>query len=267
MQNVTPPSDSQRRLPRRDRVRAVLARIRTDPSVRMTTLAEDFGVSAETIRRDLERLSAEGLVRRTLGGAIASTEVKDPEFNIRMRENAARRERVAQAAQASILPGDVLFISSGITALQFAQCLSTRDMSLTVISASVRVANAMAANSSAQVLLAPGQFDAGEQAVSGPETQSFLSKFHADRVVFGASGVAAEGVTEARTAVAWNLRAMIAQADEAILLADSSLFGRTKLERVAPLSAVDLLVTDAAPDGDLSEALAAAGTRILVAED
>jgi len=243
----------------------MLATIRTSTTIRLNDLAAHFGVSAETIRRDLEHLSAEGLVNRTLGGAMVNHGARDPGFDIRMRENAEARDRVARAALPLVHDGDVVFVSSGITSLQFAQHIGAAQIALTVITTSVRVANAVAPNGAVEVILAPGSFDATEQSVSGPETRAFLEKFNAECVVFGASGVTEEGVTESRSAVAWNLRAMIGRAGRAILLADHGRFGRRALETVAELAAIDVLVTDGAPEEPLAEALEAAAVAVVLA--
>ncbi len=249
---------------RSDRQREILTQIRSTGAIRLHDLAAQFGVSAETIRRDLEQLSAQGLVMRTLGGATAGNPLRDPGFDVRMQQNAELRDRVAQAALPLIEPGDVLFLSSGITALQFAQHLGGLEMELTVITTSVRVANAVAVNPSAQIILAPGDFDATEQSVTGPETRSFLAKFNADRAIFGASGITEGGVTESRSGVAWNLRAMIEGAAQAVLLADHSRFGQRRLETVVGLDALDVLVSDRPPEGRLAEALREAGVRLVL---
>lgn len=244
----------------------MLVLARTGHPLRLHELAARFEVSTETIRRDLEHLRAEGLVNRTIGGAVAADLSRDPGFEIRMRENGALRDRVARAALPLVEPGDVIFLSSGVTALQFAQHLGVSGMALTVITTSIRIANALAGNAAAEILLAPGTFDATEQSVGGPETLAFLEKFNVDRAVFGASGITEAGVTESRSAVAWTLRRMIRAANQAILLADHTRFGQRRLENVAPLSAIHVLVSDRPPLPPLAEALHDAGTRILVAD-
>lgn len=247
---------------RGERLKEMLLQIRTGRRLRINDLAKHFNVSAETVRRDLEHLSAEGLVVRTLGGAAAGSGPRDPDFDVRMQHNLALREQASRAALPFVEPGDALFISSGITSLQFAQLLGGSGFEGLVITTSVRVANAVSSSHRARVILAPGEFDAAEQLVGGPETLAFLRNFNADKAIFGASGITSDGVTETRSTVAWNVRTMVECARQSILIADHTRFDQRQLEKIVPLAKIDILATDLRPSGELARAMEVANLEV-----
>ena len=104
---------------------------------------------------------------------------------------------------------------------------------------------------------------AREACVVGPEAVSFLGRFHANRALIGASGLTAEGPTEANSGVAAVKRAMFARSAEHILLVDHGKFDQASLETVCPLAGLHRLVTDAPPPLALSNALSTAGIHVL----
>jgi DeoR/GlpR family transcriptional regulator of sugar metabolism len=242
----------------------MLVEIRTGRRMRINDLAQHFNVSTETIRRDLEQLSTDGLIVRTLGGATLGAGPRDPDFEVRMQKDLQLREQAARAALPLVENGDALFISSGVTSLQFAQLLASSAFDGTVITTSVRVANAFAVYGRTKVVLAPGEFDGAEQFVSGPETLSFLRTFSVDKAFFGASGLSPDAVTESRSSVAWNVRTMIDRANKSVLIADHTRFGLRLLKTIARLSEIDLLATDREPTEDLATALQTASVDVVL---
>jgi DeoR/GlpR family transcriptional regulator of sugar metabolism len=246
----------------------ILAALATDPTVRISALAAEFGVSAETVRRDVEELSRAGSVRRTYGGASVVAAGQQPELSSRERMAVAERARIGAAAAAMVQPGDVVMLDAGSTTGHMARALAARDVPATVLTNSLPAAQALAAAPAAcfRVMLCPGDVSAGEQGVYGPETAAFLERFHADLAFVGASGLTAEGPCDVETKAAWVKRAMLGRAARRVLLVDHQKFGRAVLERVCPLAELTGLVTDAAPAGRLAEAIAEAGIALTLAE-
>jgi DeoR/GlpR family transcriptional regulator of sugar metabolism len=250
-----------------ERLRAILAALATDPTVRISALAAGFGVSAETVRRDIEDLSRQGAVRRTYGGASVVQAGLQPELAAREGMAVAERRRIGQAAAALVAPGDVLMLDAGSTTTHFARALAARGVAATVLTNSLSAVAELAKSASLRVLLCPGEVSAGERGVYGSETEAFLGRFNADLAVIGASGLTEEGPCEAVSRAAWVKRAMLARAPRRILLADSGKFGRGLLERVCPLAELTDLVTEAAPPAALAAALARAGMRVTLAAE
>ena len=249
------------------RHRRILAALATDPTVRISALAAEFGVSAETVRRDIETLSRQGAVRRTYGGASIVQAGLQLELSSRETMAVAERARIGAAAAAMVPAGGVVMLDAGSTTGHMARALAARGIAATMLTNSLRAAQDLAAapEPGLRVMLCPGDVSAAEQGVYGPETTAFLERFHADLAVVGATGLTEEGPCDVHTRAAWVKRTMFARAARRVLLADSEKFGRAVLERICPLGALTDLVTDRAPEGPLAAALAEAGVTVLVA--
>ncbi len=248
-----------------ERHQSILAALATDPTVRISALATEFGVSAETVRRDIEELSRQGAVRRTYGGASVVQAGLQPELSSRERMAVAERARIGAAAAGIVVAGDVVMLDAGSTTAHFARALAARGVAATVLTNSLVAATELAASPAIRVLLCPGEVSAAERGVYGSETEGFIRRFNADLAVIGASGVTEEGPCEAISRASWVKRAMLARAPRRILLADSGKFGRGLLECVCPLGDLTDLVTEADPPGPLAAALEQAGTAVTLA--
>jgi Transcriptional regulators of sugar metabolism len=147
----------------------------------------------------------------------------------------------------------VLVIDAGSTTLHFARRLAAELRDLTVVTNSFAVAMALRKSPHRGDLL-PGQYDAHEGSVTGPDTIAFLNRFNANRAVIGASGITGEGPNEVNSGAAAVKRAMLLRAEERMLLVDHSKFGMPHLEVVCPLSDIHRLVTDRPPARELAAA-------------
>jgi DeoR/GlpR family transcriptional regulator of sugar metabolism len=252
-----------RKMARQQRIVAELA---ASPTVRISHLAEEFGVSTETVRRDIDELTQRGLVDRTYGGASTRHIGLQPEVDERGRLAVAERQRIGRAAAGLVQAGDVLMIDSGSTTTHFARALAAERRDITVITNGIGVASALADLPGGRILLCPGEFSGYERGVYGPETVAFLGRFHADLVFISSSGITAEGPTDVESKACWIKRTMLDRARRSVLLVDSSKFDQTYLEIVCPLGRLDTIVTDLAPSGPLGDAIAAAGTELQLAE-
>jgi DeoR family transcriptional regulator, glycerol-3-phosphate regulon repressor len=248
-----------------ERHQSILAALATDPTVRISSLAAAFGVSAETVRRDIEELSRQGAVRRTYGGASVVQAALQPELSSRERMAVAERARIGATAAALVEPDAVVMLDAGSTTAHFARALAARGIAATVLTNSLSAAGDLAQAPAIRVLLCPGEVSATERGVYGSETEGFLRRFNADLAVIGASGLTEEGPCEAISRAAWVKRAMLSRAPRRILLADSGKFGAGLLERVCPLGDLTDLVTEADPPPGLAAALGRAGTTVTLA--
>ncbi|HLB80899.1 MAG TPA: DeoR/GlpR family DNA-binding transcription regulator [Dongiaceae bacterium] len=254
-----------RRPRKRERQERILAELHADPAVRIGALARTFGVSSETVRRDLDELSRDGRVNRTYGGAALPPMGVEPSLNERYRRLVAERARIGRLAATLVAPGEVLMIDAGSTTAQLARRLAAELGDLTVVTNGLGLATILGANPGIRVILCPGAYDAREGAVLGPETTAFLERFHANTALIGASGLTPEGPGEANAGAVWVKRAMIARSQRHVLLVDRSKFDQPSFQVVCPLTALDDLVVDAPPGGALAEAVAAAGIALHVA--
>lgn len=248
-----------------ERHRRIIAELRGNPTVRISTLAEEFSVSTETVRRDIDELSERGLVNRTYGGAAATSMSREPSLHERHDVMVNERQRIARLAASLIAPDEVLMVDSGSTTRQFARRLAVDCTAATVITNGIGIATALGACEAVRVVLCPGTYVAREHGVYGAEASDFLGRFHANRAVIGAGGLTAEGATDVDSAAVWVKRRMIERAERRTLLVDHGKFDVRLLEVVCPLEQIDELVTDAPPPPALGKALQRAGVELHVA--
>jgi len=228
-------------------------------------IARAFGVSTETVRRDLDALSDGGLVSRTYGGAALPATGVEPSLAERQRELTRERERIAARAFELLAPREVVMLDCGSTTWHFARRLAIEPLPLTVVTNSLGIASTLAANPAIRVVVCPGDYAASEGGTFGPETLAFLRRFLADKAVIGAGGLTADGPTEVHSGAAWVKRVMLERAHRGILLVDHSKFGQARHEIICALAGLDDLVIDAPPPRALAEALAKAEVALHLA--
>ena len=248
-----------------ERHRRIIAELKANPTVRISTLAQEFAVSTETVRRDIDELSERGLVSRTYGGAAVTSMSREPALEVRGDLMVAERQQIARLAVARIEPGEVIMLDSGATTVHLARRLAIEGQEATVITNGIGILAALADCARIRVILCPGTYVRGEQGVYGPETADFLRRFHANRAVIGSGGLTVDGACDVDSAAVWVKRAMLERADRRCLMLDHAKFDQRLLEVVAPLSDLDELLTDAPPPPKLGAALKRAGVEVLVA--
>lgn len=243
----------------------ILAELRVSRTIRVADLAEKFGTSTETIRRDLEELKSAELINRTHGGATSVPMGHEPSLSEREQMFLAERRRIAERALAFLRPNDVVMIDSGTTTLEAARAMSARLFSLTVITNSYPAAAMLAINPMLRVLMPPGEFSAPESMVGGSETNEFIRRFNANLCITGASGITIGGPADANLEATRLKRTMITRSHKAIVLADHSKFDRYALETVCPWSEVDVVITDRMPSDTFKEIFELQGVELIVA--
>jgi DeoR/GlpR family transcriptional regulator of sugar metabolism len=253
-------------LRKRDRQQAILAELHASPSIRISELAQRFNVVTETVRRDLDELSSQGLLSRTYGGAAGPPLDLEPSLDDRYRTKVDQRSAIARAVPGLVRNGDVLMIDAGATTIYVARRLAAELRDLTVITTSFGVASALAANRTIRVIVCPGEFDAGDGGVCGPDTLAYLRKFNPSYAIIGSSKIDANGPSDENSMSAWNKRVMIERAASVILVADHTKFEQVAFEHVCALAELDFLVTDAAPAPGFAKALEKAGVTVRVPE-
>ena len=247
------------RLRKKERWERILREVEVRPHVRIADLATLFGVSTETVRRDVEALSEKGLISRSFGGAAAAPMGAQPPFGERNRSLVEERARIGRYACGLVEPGEVLMIDAGSTTHQMAVVMAATCRDLIVLTNSLAIAAALGQNATIEVIVCPGNLNGREAAVYGTETVDFLARYNADKTFIGASGVSATGITDAnRDAVAIKRR-MIARGRKSFLLADHSKLQRQFVAEIAPLADIEGFLTDQEPDETLRQALSRSG--------
>lgn len=252
----------QRSMTKSDRQSRIVAELRVTPSLRVNELAALLDVSTETIRRDLAELDERGLINRTYGGAMRPV-AYEPAVAEREKLMVEERERIAAAAVRLVEANDILMIGGGATTLTFARRLAAERDHLTVITHAFSIAMALASNPFHKVLMLPGQYDAREGLIHGPDTIDALQKYRASKAFLGASGLTPEGPNDAGVGPGLIYGAMMRRATDTVVLADRSKFGRPSLSVYGPWAKGVTLVSDAAPEGELAEAIRNSGAHVI----
>lgn len=229
-------------------------------------LAEHFGVSGMTVRRDLQTLADQGKVIRTHGGAAMAERISfEFDFINRVRNHQSAKESIAAAAAALVRDGESVMLDSGTTTLELAKHLRTRH-GLTVVTSSLPIAAQLQYNRQIEVLLLGGRLRASSPDLAGAITEMNLENLRADVAFLGADAIDRTGaVYQTCPEVARMLTKMAASAGRVYVIADGSKLGQTALWRFGRLSDWAALITDASADRSLLASLKKAGVRIIKA--
>ena len=246
----------------------ILQAVQDQHRVRVSRLAQLFGVSTVTIRTDLRAMTAAGRLARQHGGARLATQAPPEaplaEKRIRHRE---RKLRIAARAAALVAPGDKLILDAGSTTLMLAQRLASRSP-LTVFTNSLPIANELGQVQGLRLIVSGGTLRQSSQSLQGPQAEAALQSFFFDKLFLGADGcdpafgLSTHDVEDARLNTC-----MVEHARQVIVLADGSKFGQLCLHRICAMERVHTVVSDASMPQGARDELAAAGIDVIIAEE
>ncbi len=246
------------------RRQAILAQVRELAAVSAEDLSREFGVSVETIRRDLRMLQGAGLLERVYGGATRPQgRSSEGSFAARSVRHIERKRAIAALAASLVRPGETIVIDIGTTALEVARALPD-SFSGRVLTSSVPAAMELSGRGGVEVLLCGGQVRPGDGACSGAHAEAFFAEFYADRAFLGSGGVHPEaGLTDYYPAEVVARRTIIAHTAKSYVLADSSKLGVIAVRRVCGLDQITAVLTDDAENAAAGEALAAQDVTLM----
>ena len=237
--------------------------ITTEGRVVVVDLARRFGVTTETVRRDLDQLEAGGAIRRVHGGAVARTRVSTAETSLADRTERAADAKLAIAQRAAeAVPADFagsVFLDAGTTTAAIARLLAQRPAAappIEVVTHSMTIAHLLAGAPSLSLTAIGGRVRGLTAAAVGAETVDAISRLRPDIAFVGTNGVSAGfGLSTPDPDEAAVKRAILAAAGRTIVVADAGKFDAELLVSFGGIDAIDVLVTDAAPTGGLAAAL------------
>ncbi|MFT4191154.1 MAG: DeoR/GlpR family DNA-binding transcription regulator [Comamonas sp.] len=230
------------------RIRALLS---TFSQVSSERIAQDLGVSRETVRRDVLELEGQGVLRRVHGGVVAVSAEPELPLVVRQAVRAKEKRAIARAAVRLVQPGQTLFIDAGSTTTQLAEELSSMS-GLTVITNGLNVALKLAAADTQRetgnsVLLLGGSVSPALAATYGDITVAEIHRYRADVALLSPVGLSGQhGATSFEHHEATIARAMAQRAAKRIILADHSKIGQSSRVVYAGPGDIDVVVTDAA---------------------
>lgn len=249
-----------------DRQKAIVALIREQGYQAIEALAERFGVTSQTIRRDVNQLCDARVLRRLHGGAELLNEAENLSYDTRRITHLDAKRRIAEDVRPLVGNRSSLFIGIGTTLEQVALALSAHE-DLTVVTNNLNAAMALSVNGSHRIVIAGGKLRLPDRDLLGEEVEALFSAYKVDIGIFGAGGIDEEGtLLDFDPAEVRAREALVANCRRRILVADAAKFGRSAPVRGGRIADVDSFVTDRPPPPSIAALLAEAGRETIVAQ-
>lgn len=267
-----------------ERRRLIAEMILKNRSASVSELSKSFGVTEETIRRDLKRLESEGSVRRTHGGAISVVHPDDlavssgyhpgyphvmavkehiAPFGERAQSNVLLKRSIAIKAASMVLDGETVLLDSGSTVLELAKLLVNRQ-SLVVVTHSILVAMTFKDAHHVSVNVLGGHLRPREMVLVGPDTRASLERIRVDKAFMACAGFSADhGATVADVFEADVKRQMVQSAKQPVLLADHTKWDQPTIASYARLGDFSHIISDAGLDDDACKIIESEGVEVL----
>lgn len=248
-----------------ERRAAILRLLDATGRVTVGELSRMTKVSDMTIRRDLESLELEGLLKRTRGGAVSVTSLSyEPPYILRKETNADAKARIGQLVASLLSDGETVILDVGTTAVEVARALKGRQ-NLTVLTSNLWAAAILADEPGIVLILTGGQARNRERSLVGHLATRAFGELVFDVFVMGVAGVHQEyGITDYNVEEAQVKRAAVAASQRRIIIADSSKLGKVAFAKVCDLDQIDVIVTDDVSP-DVLSAVAAYDIEVVIA--
>jgi DeoR family fructose operon transcriptional repressor len=242
----------------------VLELVRNKGFASLPELVDELRVSESTIRRDLDYLEEIGSAKRTHGGVFyTGSSPRLPHFDERQPANWEKKRAIAQQAVGLIEDGETLLLDGGTTAYEVARLLVGRP--LQIVTNSLPVANLFASNANTDLVLLGGYIYPRTGVSLGPYANDMLGRLNVRKTVLSVAGINERGFYNSNLLLVETERAMMRAADEVIVVADSTKFGRQSLAHLSPLNEAQYLVVDEGITDEWRMKAEQAGVRLLVA--
>ena len=253
---------------------ALLDMLAGDGRVEIDTAAERLGVSAATVRRDLDELASQQLLVRTRGGAVPHSVSYDLPLRYKLTRRPDEKRSIAEAAAELVVPGSVVGLNGGTTTTEVARALVLRsDLGDDIVDGSPRSRSSPTPSTSPTSSPCGRRSSSSSPAAScapSPTSSSArwrrrsLERLTLDLAILGVDGISVAGgaCTNNESEAAVN-ELMARQARTVVVVADSSKLGRRAFARICPIDRVDILVTGALGDGQLIADLRDAGVDVI----
>lgn len=219
-----------------------------DKKVVISDLSERFGVTEETIRRDLDKFEAEGFITRTYGGAVLNSvqTVSNIPFFKRASEKVEEKKQIAITATKILRDKHTIFADSSSTVMETVKLLKERN-DLTIVSNSAEMSHELFI-SKVNVVSTGGMLNKQSLSYEGELAESSVRRYNTEAAVISCKGIdMLTGITDTNETQARLKRLMIDQADLVILLADLSKFDKKAFVKLGDFNAVTDIITDQKP--------------------
>jgi DeoR/GlpR family transcriptional regulator of sugar metabolism len=249
-----------------ERQRMILDILGREGVVRTAELCELLNVSAVTIRSDLRDLERLGELEMVWGGAVSRAPASDSELRLDQQQqlHSVTKKRIGERAARLIEEGQTIFLDAGTTTIEIVNHLPRNFDYLRVVTPALNVAVATTHYPYIELVMPGGVLRQLTRSLVGSQTLRALEMFNADWVFLASRGYDLKhGVTTGNMMEVEVKRTMVQQASKVVLVADSSKYGRNLSLNVAPLSKIDVLVTDTLMSDSDAQAIEAHGVTVL----
>lgn len=220
--------------------------IQDKKKVLVQELAANFSVTEETIRRDLEKLEEQGILKRTYGGAIINqgTNVDMP-VDMREISNKEGKMKIAEKVSQSIQEGDTLMLDSSSTAFYVAKCIKRSKKRVTIITNSLKVLIELQNTRDVNLILAGGTFRESAKSFVGKWSESVVQNYFVNKAIICCKGMDINrGVMDSNEQEAEVKKLMVKSADKVFLVVDSMKFDKSSFVNIMDFDVIDYLYTD-----------------------
>ncbi|MCK6582264.1 MAG: DeoR/GlpR family DNA-binding transcription regulator [Anaerolineales bacterium] len=254
-----------------DRKSQIVEMVMGRGNISIADICSRFNISDMTARRDLNELDRQGLLRRVHGGAIANLgRSYEPSFQTRAVKNKEAKAAIGRKAAELIYDGDSIALDVGTTTLEIVQGLKGKR-NLTIVTSCLQIAGMIVDQISlevdARLIITGGIVRPRELSMVGHIPEQVYHDLHVDKAFIGIGGVSLEdGLTEYNIEDTQIKRMLIRSAQEKIVVADGAKFGVTTFTSVAPLTAVDKIVTDGSAPPEVLEKVRERGVEVILAD-
>jgi DeoR/GlpR family transcriptional regulator of sugar metabolism len=211
--------------------------------VALADLAEAVRVSESTLRRDLDFWHQQGSLRRTHGGAMYVGDASAlPALDERSAHQRGGKQAIARAAAARVNDGDTLLLDGGTTTLEVARLLVGR--ALQIVTNSLPIAQLFASRREADLVMLGGYVYPKTGVALGPLTVRMMEDLHVHQTILSVGGITARGLFNSNLLLVETERQMMRCADEVVVVADHTKFGRPALAHLCEWKEIDALIVD-----------------------
>lgn len=258
-----------KRIPATVRLEAILAEVESNGHASVSDIAERLGVSEMTIRRDMDKLGAEGHVVRTHGGAHSNDDLRskvfemiEPSVENRATRNRSEKKRIAATAVRRIESRSTVAIDVGTTCFELASLIS--DSSVHIVCASLPIQRVLAKNQM-QIYAPCGRIAGADPSTVGAQTVAYLRDFRFEIAFLAVAGITEDGLFDYSFEDAEIKKTLAMQAHSRVLMLDSSKVGKSSAVRVMGFDSIDVLITDAPLPPEMAAVLAEFDVEVVLA--
>jgi DeoR family transcriptional regulator, aga operon transcriptional repressor len=261
-------------VPRYERWNALIDLLSAEGRLNVEDAATRFGVSASTIRRDLDQLAQQQILSRARGGAVASNVSYDLPLRYKTARHASEKQRIAVAAAAMVPAGATVCLNGGTTTTEVARSIATRadllgspnDPALTIVTNALNIANELVVRPRVKVVVTGGVIRPQSYELIGPLATPLLAEISLDFAIIGVNGIdPVAGATAQHEGEASINQLMVSRARQTLVVADSSKLEVVAFARICAIDRVSVLVTDSGADERVLARFGERGVRVVTA--